>query len=301
MSDRKIINVPLTQLDFAAQVRRRFDEEALKGLAQSLAALGMQQPVQIRPASAGRFTLLDGERRCRAAKLAGMTEVPALVVEDALEAAEIIERQLAVNHLHVDLSPIEFARGIDRLLKEPNRTAAAVAMSQGTSPATISRLLALLRLPAAIQERIEEGAIGASFAAELAKIDDPAEQLRLAEEVASGRLTRDGLVALARDRGNAGKSKSGRRNQSTARKRTTPEGSSSEDPALRVALTLGDSRSITLAGPGLSNIDTLIEWLTELLGEARKARSQNLGLSTFTRILRDRADAPPSPSQARGA
>jgi hypothetical protein len=64
---------------------------------------------------------------------------------------------------------------------------------------------------------------------------------------------------------------------------------------------MGASRSITLAGSGLSNVDTLIEWLTELLGEARKARSQNLGLSTFARILRDRADAPSSPSPARGA
>ncbi|MDX2199508.1 MAG: ParB/RepB/Spo0J family partition protein [Phycisphaerae bacterium] len=301
MSEQKIILIPLDRLDFAPQVRKRFDEEELSRLAQSIAALGVQQPIQVRPAAAGRFVVLNGERRCRSSSLAGLTAVPAQVIEGALEAAEIIERQLAVNHLHVDLSPVEVARGIDRLLKEPNRTAAAVAMSQGTSPATISRLLALLRLPAAIQERIEEGAIGASFAAELAKIDDPAEQLRLADEAASGRLTRDGLVALARDRGNAGKSKAGRRNRSAGRKRTTPEGSSSEDPQLRVTLTLGDSRSITLAGPGLSNIDTLIEWLTELLGEARKARSQNLGLSTFTRILRDRADAPPSPSQARGA
>lgn len=293
MSRVKIQDIALAAVEFESQVRARFDKEAQAGLEESIRTLGVQQPVQVRPKGSG-FVVLDGERRCRAAKAAGLTSVPAIVIEDKLEIAAIIERQLALNVQRQDLTPVELARGLDRLIRETHRTAAQVGKSLGLSGPTVSRLLAMLTLPPEILQRIEEGQIGASFAAELARVDDPQFRNELAAEVMNGGLTRDGLVQRIRRQRN----EKNQGNGANSEKR--PE-QTDEVESARVTACLGSGRSITLSGPGLTNLEALINWLSELLAEARKSRTQNLGLTTFARMLRDRSKGPDSDIQTKGA
>jgi len=274
MKVHAVTEVELSLIDFLPQVRRRFDEAALARLEASIRAIGMQQPVQLRPTENGHFVPLDGERRCRAAKAAGLTSVPAVVVTDTLEAAGIVERQLALNIVRHDLNPMEVARGVEQIMRETGRTARDVGAAMGFSGASMTRLLSLLTLAPEIQAEIEAGKIPASVAAELARVTDVTVQRSLAEEVAAGRLTRDAVVARVR------------------RRKSTPAESNGGAAAGRVTAVLAGGRSITLTGPGLDSLDALIEWLNELAGEARKVRSQHLELATFLRMLRDRAKSP---------
>lgn len=297
MSRVKIQDIALSDVEFEPQVRERFDKEALAGLEESIRAIGVQQPIQVRPKGPNLFVVLDGERRCRAAKAAGLTSVPAIVIEDKLEIAAITERQLALNVQRQDLTPVELARGLDRLIRETDRTAAQVGKSLGLSGPTVSRLLAMLTLPPEILQRIEEGHIGASFAAELARVEDPQLRSELAAEVVNGGLTRDELVQRIR-RSRTQKNGANGSGQSASVSRFSVNGDAS---GTRVVASLSGGRSITLVGPGLTNLEILINWLTELQAEARKGRTQNLSLTTFARMLRDRAKGADPDIQAKGA
>lgn len=297
MSRVKIQDIALSAVEFEPQVRERFDAEALAGLEESIRAIGVQQPIQVRPKGADRFVVLDGERRCRAAKAAGLANVPAIVIEDKLEIAAIVERQLALNVQRQDLTPVELARGLDRLIRETDRTAAQVGKSLGMSGATVSRLLAMLTLPPEILDRVEAGYIGASAAAELARIDDPKVRNELAGEVMNGGLTRDALVERVR-RSRIQENDANSAAQSASVNRFSVTGDAS---GTRVVASLSGGRSITLVGPGLTNLEILINWLTELQTEARKGRTQNLSLTTFARMLRDRAKGADPDIQAKGA
>lgn len=287
----QVKEIPISSIDFEPQVRQRFDQEALASLTESVRTIGVQQPILIRPAETGRFKPLDGERRCRAAKAAGLTSIPAIVIEDKLEIATIIERQLALNMTRADLSPVEAARGIDRLMQATDKTAAQVGKAFGMSGPTVSRLLAMLTLPPEILKRVEDGYIGASAAAELARIDDPKERDALATEVMQGKLTRDALVERVRSNRMQKNGANGSVNQFSV---------SGNADATRVTASLSGGRSITLVGPGLTSLEVLISWINELLGEARKGRGQNLELTTFARMLRDRAKGPGPATNGKG-
>jgi hypothetical protein len=161
--------------------------------------------------------------------------------------------------------------GIARYMKTSGLAASEVAKRVGLNPAAVSKSLALLSLPDWLREQINLGAISAAAGYELSRIDNPQLQSELAGEVAAGRLSRDGV---------AGRVKAAKR-----AKADTSEARS------RVTIALDAHRSVTLAGDGLSSLETLIDWLEELLTKARKARPQNLELGTFTKMLKDQARA----------
>lgn len=197
MTTRELRSLPLDRIVCAPQVRERFDEEKLSGLAQSLKETGLLQPILVRPAGDG-WIVLDGARRVRSAKAAGWTTISAIVDTTDLDESERTRRQLVANCQRENLTPIETARAIDRLMKGARWSRAQVAAGLGVSPASVSRLLALLALPAAVQERIHRGEIAASTGYEIAKTTDADRRAELVATASRGELKRDAAAKQSR-------------------------------------------------------------------------------------------------------
>jgi ParB family chromosome partitioning protein len=162
------------------QPRRRFAEEELDGLAQSIREKGIVQPLLVRPIadSAADFELVAGERRWRAAQLVGLHEVP--VVIRPLGDSEALEIALVENLQREDLSPLEEAEAYSRLTREFGRSQAGLAEAVGKSRSHVANTLRLLALPAPVRKSLEEGALSAGHARALLGAPDPAS---LAQEV----------------------------------------------------------------------------------------------------------------------
>jgi len=173
------------------QPRKQFDDEALAGLASSLAANGVIQPVLVRPKADGTYELVAGERRWRAAQLAGLERVPALV-RDHTDAASI-ELALVENMAREDLNPVEEARAVAALVEELGLTREEVGKRCGRSRVAVSNLLRLLDLPDDVLTLLEDGALTEGHGRALLLAEDHADRRRLgrlaAEEGWSVRVT----------------------------------------------------------------------------------------------------------------
>lgn len=160
------------------QPRRRFVEAELESLAESLRTFGVLQPLLVRPrpgsdtgyATPG-FEIIAGERRWRAAQLAGLDELPVVVRE--LSDREVLEIALVENLQREDLSPIEEAEGYKRLIEEFGRTQEELAQEIGRSRPHIANTLRLLKLPETVRRFLEEGKLTAGHARTLLGADDP--------------------------------------------------------------------------------------------------------------------------------
>ena len=150
------------------QPRRSFDEEALKELAQSIKAVGVIQPIIVAP-SGDRFTIIAGERRYRASRLAELDEIPA-IVRDWDEQTRL-EAALIENLQRNDLNPIEEAMGVRRLMDETGLTQEKVAERLGKSRPAVANLLRLLSLPDTIRQMLIDGKLSAGHARALVAVD----------------------------------------------------------------------------------------------------------------------------------
>src|SRR5271165_2541753 len=139
------------------QPRRRFDEQGLTALAGSLGERGVLQPVLVRPIAGGTYELVAGERRWRAARIAGLERIPALVRQR--EDAAALELALIENMAREDLSPIEEARACAALVEELGLTREQVGRRVGRGRVAVSNLMRLLDLPDEVIELLEEGAL----------------------------------------------------------------------------------------------------------------------------------------------
>jgi ParB family chromosome partitioning protein len=128
------------------QPRKHFDQDALRSLAESIRERGVLEPIIVRPSAAGGYQLIAGERRWRAAQLAGHTSVPALI-DVKVEGAGSLELALIENVVHEDLTPIEEARTLAVLLRDLNVTATELAKRLGRSRADLAHAVRLLDLP----------------------------------------------------------------------------------------------------------------------------------------------------------
>jgi ParB family chromosome partitioning protein len=160
------------------QPRRRFDEDALQALADSLSERGVLQPVLVRPKAGGTYEIVAGERRWRAAQIAGMETVPALV--RAREDAEAIELALIENMAREDLSPIEEARACAALVEELGLTREEVGRRVGRSRVAVSNLVRLLDLPDDVIELLQAGTLSEGHGRALLLAEDHAARTGLA-------------------------------------------------------------------------------------------------------------------------
>ena len=163
------------------QPRRSFDPETLAELAQSLRQVGMLQPILVRPVEQGRYEIVAGERRFRAAQLAGMDEVPAIVrhtADDALLTEALIE-----NIHRADLDPLEEASAYQQLLEDFGFTHEELAVRLGRSRPAISNSLRLLALPQSVQDLLTTGTLTAGHARALLALQDAGQQQRAAQRV----------------------------------------------------------------------------------------------------------------------
>jgi ParB family transcriptional regulator, chromosome partitioning protein len=187
-----------------AQPRKEFDGESLARLADSLKNRGQLQPIRVRwDDAADRYIVVVGERRYRASILAGMEAIACVVVSGSPTPEDLLEDQLVENALREDLRPIEQAAAYQALLAARGLSQRQLAERLQIGHASIARALALLELPPAIQEAVDEGKIAPNTAYELTKVDDPAEQATLARDAAEGRLKRDEVQKLTRSPRNA--------------------------------------------------------------------------------------------------
>ncbi|HIR51881.1 MAG TPA: ParB/RepB/Spo0J family partition protein [Candidatus Onthovicinus excrementipullorum] len=169
------------------QPRKQFDDASLKELADSIAEHGVIQPLLVRPIGGGIYQIVAGERRWRASRLAGLTEVPAVVRE--LSDSETMEIALVENLQREDLDPIEEAEGIAQLIETYSLTQEAAAQKLGKSRPAVANALRLLHLPQPVREMIRQGKLTQGHARALLSLDDPDAILSAAQEIAEKGLS----------------------------------------------------------------------------------------------------------------
>ena len=152
------------------QARKQFDEAALSELADSIAQHGVLQPLLVRPIIGGGYQLIAGERRWRASRIAGLTQVPGIIKELTDDEAAVIS--LIENLQREDLNPIEEAYGFASLIKDFDLTQEEAARRVGKSRPAVANALRLLRLPQEVIDAVREGKFSAGHARALAAIDD---------------------------------------------------------------------------------------------------------------------------------
>ena len=168
------------------QPRTRMDEGSLYELAESIKGQGIMQPILVRPVAGGRYEIIAGERRFRAAKLAGLDAVPVLVKAVADEAAAVMA--LIENIQREDLNPLEEAQGLQRLVREFSLTHEQAAQAVGRSRSAASNLLRLLNLAEPVQQMLMAGDLDMGHARALLALE-AAQQVMAAHEITARQLS----------------------------------------------------------------------------------------------------------------
>ena len=179
------------------QPRRSFDETALVALAGSLRERGVLQPVLVRPVAGGTYELVAGERRWRAARIAGLEEIPALIRDR--DDAEALEAALIENMAREDLNPVEEARACAALVEELGLTRESVGLRVGRSRVAVTNLIRLLDLPDEVLELVELGDLSEGHGRALLLATDHADRRRLARSAAAEGWSVRTLEARARE------------------------------------------------------------------------------------------------------
>ena len=169
------------------QPRRDFDAHGLEELSRSISEKGILQPVVVRSVG-DDFQLIVGERRVRAAKLAGMKKIPA-IVWDVSHHSEMLELALVENLQREDLNPIDEARAYEKLIKDCGLTQKEVSQKVGKDRTSVANALRLLKLPAEVQSRVVQKTISAGHARALLALQNHEDQLALAERIVGGGLS----------------------------------------------------------------------------------------------------------------
>ena len=169
------------------QPRERFDESALQELSDSIRELGIIQPVTVRSAGPNKYELISGERRLKAARMAGMTRIPAYIREADTEA--MLEMALVENVQREQLNPIEIALGYRRLIDECSLTQEDVAIKIGKNRSTVANFLRLLKLPPLIQAGLRDGILSTGHARALLSLESEDLQRQIMEDIVADDLS----------------------------------------------------------------------------------------------------------------
>lgn len=178
-----------------SQPRTDFDEEAIANLADSIKEHGLLQPLLVRPLEVGGYQIVAGERRWRACRMLGMSEVPVIIRD--LSDKETMQIALVENLLRENLNPIEEAMGYKDLMDNYDMTQEEVAKTVGKPRSSIANSLRMLNLPDEIREYLKEGDITAGHAKALAAISNEEDMIAAARKAAAGLLTVRDIEKLA--------------------------------------------------------------------------------------------------------
>lgn len=177
-----INEIPISQIEANPnQPRREFDQEALQELANSIAQLGIVQPITLRQIADDHFQIIAGERRWRASQLAGLTAIPAYI--RTISDENVMEMALVENIQREDLNAIEIALAYEHLLDKSGMTQEKVSERVGKSRAAIANYLRLLKLPAQVQMALQKKEIDMGHARALLSLGSPSMQLKLFKEI----------------------------------------------------------------------------------------------------------------------
>ena len=181
------LSLPISQVETcSSQPRKRFDDESLQELADSISQHGILQPLTVRKLSSGYYQIIAGERRWRAARLAGLQEVPVIVIEaDDRKAAELA---MIENLQREDLNPMEEAAGFQSLIESYHMTQEEAAQRVGKSRSAVTNALRLLGLTPSVRKLVEEGKLSAGHARALVPLS-PSLQESAANAIVSGGLS----------------------------------------------------------------------------------------------------------------
>ena len=176
------VTLPISQVEPGLnQPRKQFDETALEELAESIRQHGIIQPLTVRRLASGYYQIIAGERRWRAARLAGLSEVPALILE--ADDRKVMELGLIENLQREDLNPMEEAAGFRTLIQDYGLTQEEAAQRVSKSRPAVANALRLLSLPQEVQWLIEQGKLSAGHGRTLLGLTDSQQQIALAKEV----------------------------------------------------------------------------------------------------------------------
>ncbi len=207
-ADAILQDLPVSQLDpNERQPRGHFDEEALASLTASVRELGVLQPVLVRPSGSGRYELIAGERRWRAAKRAGLPSIPAIV--RTAGDVQTLEHALVENLHREDLSPLEEAAAYQQLIEDFGLTHDDLARRVGKSRSAVSNTLRLLQLPPSIQRLVADGRLSSGHARALLASPDRAFQEALAKRVVKDELSVREVEEAVRARSGEAEARSG--------------------------------------------------------------------------------------------
>ena len=182
------VTLPISQVEPGLnQPRKRFEQGALDDLTESIRVHGIIQPLTVRRLATGYYQIIAGERRWRAAKAAGLQEVPAVIIE--ADDRKVMELGLIENLQREDLNPAEEARGYRTLMEEYGLTQEQVAQQMGKSRPAITNTLRLLALPDEVMQLLEDGTLSAGHARALLSLPSPGLQREAAKRVVEEQLS----------------------------------------------------------------------------------------------------------------
>ena len=191
------VSLPIAQVEPGLnQPRKHFEEEALADLAESIRQHGMIQPLTVRRLASGYYQIIAGERRWRAARMAGLEEVPATIIE--ADDRKVMELGLIENLQREDLNPIEEAAGYQTLMEEYSLTQEEIAQRVGKSRSAVANAMRLLSLPDAVHMLLEEGRLSAGHARAILACPPQELPKKLAQKVIAEGLSVRQTEALAR-------------------------------------------------------------------------------------------------------
>jgi ParB family chromosome partitioning protein len=192
----EIVNLDINRIvPGEQQPRRVFNDSSLNELAHSIKEKGVLQPIIVRRAGDGTFTIIAGERRWRAASKAGLKKIPAIIKDTA--PSDSLEIALIENLQREDLNPIETAEAFQRLMKEFDLTQEELATKVGKERATVANYLRLLKLPEEVKELINNGTISMGHARAILSVEGKANQIEVARAIVNKKLSVREAEALA--------------------------------------------------------------------------------------------------------
>lgn len=251
--------LPISQMQAGQyQPRSRMDEGALAELAESIRVQGIMQPILVRAVSQGRYEIIAGERRFRAAHLAGLTEVPVLVREVTDENAAVMA--LIENIQREDLNPLEEAQGVQRLIEEFGMTHEVAAQAIGRSRSATSNLLRLLNLAAPVQTMLLAGDLDMGHARALLSVD-AATQIQLATQIVAKRMSVREAEKLVAQTQQESSLKGGKKSAAKSRDVARLEEALSDRLGTQVVFKIGakDKGQIVIDFHGWEHLSSLLE------------------------------------------